>query len=141
MASNFPFTSAINAGSSIAAGFGRARALRTEAAQLDRARRDERISAKQRADIQRTNLTEALATIDSIRASRGLSADSAGGLNIRRVARERSRTNENAEQLSSRNRQETLKTQAALKRRAAPFAILGGAVQGATSLAVGLLKE
>lgn len=126
---------------SLASGLGQARALRTEAAQLERVRADEALKGKQISAIRREQVNEALATIDAIRASRGLSIDGPGGVNIRRVNRDRARENENAEVLSSKNRQETLKTQAALKRRAAPFAILSGVGGAVSSLATGFGGE
>lgn len=136
MSAAFPI---IGAGLSLASGFGQARALKTEAAQIERVREDEKVKAKQISAIRREETNQALATIDAVRAARGLSIDSGSGSNLRRVALSRARENENAEQLSSKNRQETLKTQAALKRRAAPFAILSG-VAGATSSLADLYK-
>lgn len=127
--------SIVGAGASLMGGFSQARALKTEAAQLERVRRDEKVQAKQLSALRREQANQALATIDAVRAARGLSIDSPGGVNIRRVNLQRARDNENAEQLTSKNRQETLKTQAALKRRAAPFAILSGVGAAASSLA------
>jgi hypothetical protein len=123
------------AGLSIMGGFSQARALKTEAKQIERSRKDEELRGKQISAIRREQTNEALATIDAVRVSRGLSIDGPGGVNIRRVNRDRARENENAEVLSSKNRQETLKTQAAMKRRAAPFAVLSGFASAASSLA------
>ncbi|MCK5747358.1 MAG: hypothetical protein KAH44_14145, partial [Oricola sp.] len=108
---------------------------KTEAKQIERSRKDEELRGKQISAIRREQTNEALATIDAVRVSRGLSIDGPGGVNIRRVNRDRARENENAEVLSSKNRQETLKTQAAMKRRAAPFAVLSGFASAASSLA------
>lgn len=115
-------------------GLGQKAALKSEAKSLEYQARAEKLRGKQISAVRRQELNETLATIDSIRVSRGLSIDSPGGANIRRQNRVVSQTNENAEVLSSKFRETDIKTQAAAKRRAAPFALLGGVMNAAGSL-------
>lgn len=116
-------------------GLGQRAALKSEAKALEYQAKAEQLRGKQISAVRRQELNETLATIDSIRVSRGLSVDSPGSVNIRRQNRSVSQTNENAEVLSSKFREMDIKTQAAAKRRAAPFALLAGITNAAGSLA------
>ena len=120
---------------SIAGGFGQAAALKSEAKGLEFQAKAERLRGKQISEARRSELNETLAAIDSIRVDRGLNIDSLGGMAIRARQRKIARNNENNEVLSSKLRETDLKSQAAAKRRAAPFAIIGGFASAAGSLA------
>ena len=118
---------------SLAQGLGQRAALKSETKSLEYQARGERLRGQQISAVRRQELNEVLATIDSIRVARGLSIDSPGSANIRRTTRKNSQTNENAEVLSSKFRETDIKTQAAAKRRAAPFALLAGIASSSAS--------
>ncbi|NOX95820.1 MAG: hypothetical protein GXP04_12225 [Alphaproteobacteria bacterium] len=134
MAASAIFTG-ISAGASLASSFGQRAALKSEAKSLEFQARGEKLRGKQISVVRRDQLNQALATIDTIRVGRGLSLDSPGGVNIRRVNRRNSQTNENAEVLSSKFRETDIKTRAASKRRAAPFALISGFASTGASIA------
>lgn len=119
---------------SLAQGLGQRAALKSQAKHLEYQANAERIRGKQISEVRRQELSEALATIDTMRVGRGLSMDSPTAVALRRRTTQNSRNNENAEVLSSKFRETDLKTQAAAKRRAAPFALIGG-ITNAASLA------
>jgi hypothetical protein len=127
--------SGISAGASLVGGFQKRAALKSKAKALELQAKGERLRGKQISAIRRDQLNATLANIDSIRASRGLSIDGPGGVNIRRRNRITSQTNENAEVLSSKFRETDIKTRAAAKRRAAPFALLTGFASAGASIA------
>lgn len=127
--------SAVPVVGSIVGGLGQRAALKSEAKSLEYQARAERLRGKQISAQRRAELNEALASIDAIRVGRGLGLDSPGGANLRRVNVRNAETNENAEVLSSKFRETDLKTAAAAKRRAAPFALIGGIANAASSLA------
>lgn len=124
----------VSAGASIAGGIGERAALKTQARHLEFQAKAERLRGKQISAARREGLNETLAAIDSIRQSRGLDAEGLGSLAIRRKQRENSQANENAEVLSSNLREVDLRAEAAAKRRAAPFALLGGVASAAGTL-------
>jgi len=124
----------IGAAASLAGGISQAQSLKNEAASLERKARDEGIKGKQLSAIRREQRNEVLATINAVRASRGIDIDSPGSVNFSQHNRDRSDENEAAELLGIKNNQETLKTQAVLRRRQAPFAILGSVSNAASSL-------
>lgn len=123
-----------SAATSIVGGFAQSAAMKSEAKSLEFQAKAEKLRGKQISAARRAELNETLSAIDTLRVDRGLALDSVGGMNIRRANRKRSRTNENAEVLTSKFRETDLKTKAASRRRAAPFAILAGFGQAASTV-------
>lgn len=121
-------------------GAGESAALKSEAKSLEYQAKAERLRGKQISAARRDDLNDTLATIDAIRASRGVSLDSPSAVAYRRHVVKTSQTNENVEVLSSKFRETDIKTQAAAKRRAAPFTLLAG-ISRSANLASGFLDK
>jgi len=130
----------VGAALSLVSGNRRKAALKTEAAQLEHQAKQFALRGSQVAHSRRQELNEALSTIDASFASRDISGDSFSVGNLKRTATRRSQTNENAAILGEKFKEQRLLSEAAAKRRAAPFAQLAGINNAANALATPLLK-
>ncbi len=115
---------------SIASGIEKAKGLKRQGYQLEYQAKIENLRGKQVSVQHREQLNEALGTIDVISASRGLSGASVGQSARRRANQKAADRNELTDVLSSNLRREELKSSAASKRRASPFAAIGGTIRG-----------
>lgn len=124
----------ISGGFSIAKGFAQAKGLKREAKELELQRRDQDLAGRQQSSIHRQNLNTALNTIEAVRATRNV-RDSFGTAVAREENLDNAISNENIAVLNSNLRRDALGRAAASKRRAAPFALAGGLLQGANTIA------
>jgi len=116
-------------------GLANAAAQKTEAKQLEYQAAQRRLRASQTAHSQREQLNEGLATLRVGRASRMLTDGSRASFMHRNTIRKRAETNENAAVLSEKFAEQQLKSNAAAKRRAAPFSVVSGISSAASTLA------
>lgn len=110
---------------------------RSQAKALERRAEQEELRGKQISAANRKQLLESLQTIDALRSGNGLSIDSPGAAVARRETREIATENELAQVLSSNFQQDDALSQAAARRRAAPFIFLEGATNPITLTAIG----
>lgn len=122
-------------GFSLASGLEQSRGLKTQARSLEDAARIERLRGKQISAARREELVTSLSALDAFRAGSGLSVDSPSALAARDRVLSDAFEAENADLLGSNLREQSLLQQAASRRRAAPFAVLGGVTQALSGLA------
>lgn len=116
-------------------GLAGAAAQKTEARQLEYQAAQRRLRASQISHSQREQLNEGLATFRVGRASRGLRDGSRASFVQSNTIRRRAETNENAAVLGEKFQEQQLLSNAAAKRRAAPFMVVSGITNAARTLA------
>ena len=124
----------ISAGFSLASGFAKAKGLKRQARELELQARDQDLAGRQQSSIHRQNLNTALNTVEALKATRNV-RDSFGSAVARNESLENAIENENTDRLNSSLRSDAIRRSAASANRAAPFAALGGAVRGFSTLA------
>lgn len=117
----------ISAASSLAGGFAQASSLQSQAKEAEYNARNIELQGKQMSAARRVELNRSFAAIDAIRAGRNVASGSPTDFAIRSDLRRRSREAEGAENLGVRIAAVGQRTRADQARKAAPWAVLGGA--------------
>jgi len=128
-------TSAVSGAASIASGFSRRAALKSQAKSAEFEAQIAELRADQASADRRAELNDTIAAINTIRAARGVSGDSPNAAAIRAQARRESRRAESREVLGERLGAVSKRTETSSLRRAAPFAVIGGIAEGLPSFA------
>lgn len=110
-------SSLLKAGTQIMSGRAQAKALKSEAVQIEGQAKSTDIQAIQSSERRREDLRAALSAITAQRAQRGLSLDSPTGVAISKEIRRQARRDEGVERLGYKNQAAALRAAAAAKRK------------------------